>query len=135
GVYSFVQVKSFGMPGEGGAVITRNAELARSVSRLRNHGQDQRRFVYETIGTNSRFDEVQAAFQTHRFSGFPARLERRASIADHYTERFEQLSERGVVPPPPGRDGRCFYVYCVQSDNRDELPEHLAQRGIGTHVY
>ena len=135
GVFSFVQVKSFGMPGEGGAVVTGDAELGRRLRRLRNHGQDRQRFVYHEIGTNSRFDEIQAAFQVQRFAGFADRLQRRAQIAEHYTERFAPLADRGITAPPPGREGRCYYVYCLQAENRDELREHLAARGIGSHVY
>ena len=140
GVYSFVQVKSFGMPGEGGAVVTRDAELGRRVRKLRNHGQSQR-FVHDEVGVNSRFDEVQAAFQLHRFAGFADRLRRRAEIAEHYTRRFADLADRAdlpggeVVAPPPGRDGRCYYVYCLQARDRDELQAHLTDRGIGSHVY
>ncbi|MDA3642413.1 DegT/DnrJ/EryC1/StrS family aminotransferase [Saccharopolyspora indica] len=135
GVFSFVQVKSFGMPGEGGAVVTGDAELGHRVRVLRNHGQDGQRFVHQVIGTNSRFDEIQAAFQLHRFAGFPERLERRAAIADHYTARFAPLADRGIVAPPPGRNGRCYYVYCLQVEQRDELRDHLAERGIASHVY
>ncbi|GAA2360549.1 DegT/DnrJ/EryC1/StrS family aminotransferase [Saccharopolyspora halophila] len=133
GVYSFVQVKSFGMPGEGGAVVTRDAELGRRVRVLRNHGQNGQRFVHEVVGTNSRFDEIQAAFQTYRFAGFAERLERRARIAERYTDRLAGLP--GVLPPPPGREGRCYYVYCLQAERRDELRDFLAARGIGSHVY
>ncbi|MEB3367459.1 DegT/DnrJ/EryC1/StrS family aminotransferase [Saccharopolyspora mangrovi] len=132
GVYSFVQVKSFGMPGEGGAVVTRDAALGQRVRMLRNHGQRER-FVHEAVGVNSRFDEIQAAFQAYRHAGFAERLQRRARIAEHYTERFSSLP--GLVPPPAGRDGRCYYVYCVQCDRRDELRDFLAERGIGSHVY
>lgn len=136
GVFSFVQVKSFGMPGEGGAVVTRNPEIGRRVRLLRNHGQDgTQRFVHHVIGHNSRFDEIQAAFQIHRLAGFPARLERRAAIASYYTKRFEGLAARGVVPPPPGREGRCYYVYTVLAERRDALRQHLAERGVGSHVY
>jgi|GEM_PF-2028209 len=136
GVYSFVQVKTFGTAGEGGAVVTRDPELGRTVRMLRNHGQDGvHRFLHHRIGWNSRFDEVLAAFQLHRLPGFPARLERRAAIAGYYTERFADLAERGVLAPPPGRDGRCFYVYTVQADRRDALQAHLAARGVSTHVY
>ncbi|MFR9728437.1 DegT/DnrJ/EryC1/StrS family aminotransferase [Saccharopolyspora sp. MS10] len=134
GVYSFVQVKSFGMPGEGGAVVTRNPALGKRVRMLRNHGQ-QERFVHRVIGTNSRFDEIQAAFQRYRYAGFPARLARRAEIAERYTERFAPLADRGVLAPPPGRDGRCHYVYCLQAEERDVLREYLAEHGIGSHVY
>jgi dTDP-4-amino-4,6-dideoxygalactose transaminase len=136
GVFSFVQVKTFGMPGEGGAVVTDDPELADAVRMLRNHGQDGRqRFVHHRIGYNSRFDEIQAAFQCHRLAGLPARLERRARIAEFYTERFTPLAARGVLPPPPGRDGRCYYVYCLLAERRDELADHLAAQGIQSHTY
>ncbi|GAA1248197.1 DegT/DnrJ/EryC1/StrS family aminotransferase [Kitasatospora nipponensis] len=136
GVYSFVQVKTFGMPGEGGAVVTRDAEIGRTVRMLRNHGQDGReRFRHHRIGWNSRFDELQAAFQLHRLPGLPARLERRARIADYYGERFAPLAQHGVLAPPPGREGRCYYVYTLLADRRDALRDHLAARGIASHAY
>ena len=136
GVYSFVQVKTFGLAGEGGVVVTGDAELGRAVRMLRNHGQDGKtRFLHHRIGMNSRFDEVQAAFALHRLPGLASRLERRAEIADYYTERFASLREHGVLAPPPGRDGRCFYVYTLLADRRDELAEHLAAAGVASHVY
>ena len=136
GVFSFVQVKTFGMAGEGGVVVTRDAELGRLVRMLRNHGQDGRhRFLHHRIGWNSRFDEVQAAFQLHRLPGLPARLERRARIAARYTERFAELSGHGVVAPPPGREGRCYYVYTLLAERRDALQAHLTERGVGAHAY
>jgi dTDP-4-amino-4,6-dideoxygalactose transaminase len=136
GVFSFVQVKSFGMPGEGGMVVTDDQELATAVRMLRNHGQDgTHRFVHHRIGYNSRFDEIQAAFQVYRFAGLAARLERRAQIADYYTERFAALAEYGITPPPTGRDGRCYYVYCLLAERRDDLVAHLAANGVSAHVY
>ncbi|WP_447008217.1 DegT/DnrJ/EryC1/StrS family aminotransferase [Saccharothrix isguenensis] len=136
GVFSFVQVKTFGMPGEGGMVVTGDAALGRVVRMLRNHGQDgTQRFVHHRIGYNSRFDEVMAAFQLRRFATLPARLERRARIGEYYTDRFAGLGGRGVLAPPPGRDGRCFYVYSLLADRRDALRDHLTAHGIGTHIY
>jgi dTDP-4-amino-4,6-dideoxygalactose transaminase len=136
GVFSFVQVKTFGTAGEGGVVVTDDAELARDVRMLRNHGQDgTHRFLHHRIGYNSRFDELLAAFQLHRLPRLAARLERRAEIATYYTERFAPLRERGVTPPPGGRDGRCYYVYSLLADRRDELKTHLALRRVESHVY
>ena len=136
GVFSFVQVKTFGTAGEGGAVVTADPQLARSVRMLRNHGQDGRhRFVHHRVGYNSRFDEILAAFQLHRLPGLAARLERRAQIAAYYSDRLGPLAEYGVVPPPPGRNGRCYYVYCLLAERRDELGRHLAARGVASHVY
>jgi dTDP-4-amino-4,6-dideoxygalactose transaminase len=136
GVFSFVQVKTFGTAGEGGAVVTDDPQLASDVRMLRNHGQDgTHRFLHHRIGYNSRFDELLAAFQLHRLPGLAGRLERRAEIAAYYTERFASLPERGVTPPPGGRDGRCYYVYSLLADRRDDLKTHLVSRGIESHVY
>jgi dTDP-4-amino-4,6-dideoxygalactose transaminase len=134
GVFSFFQVKALGTVGEGGVVLTDDDEFGRRARMLRNHGQ-ARRFVHEYVGHNNRMDEINAEFLLHRWDRFAERLARRADIAARYTERFEPLRERGLVPPPGGRDGRCYYVYAVLTDERDALREHLAERGIGTHVY
>jgi dTDP-4-amino-4,6-dideoxygalactose transaminase len=136
GVYSFVQVKTCGMPGEGGVVITRDGELGSRLRSLRNHGQRPgQRFVHHAVGLNSRFDEVQAAFQLHRYPGFAGRLARRAEIAAYYTGRFAALASRGVVPPAFGGDGRCSYVYAVLAEEREALRAHLDERRVSTHVY
>ena len=136
GVFSFVQVKTFGTAGEGGVVVTDDPELGRIVRMLRNHGQDGKaRFLHHRIGYNSRFDEVLAAFQLHRLAGFPERLERRTRIAEYYAERFAPLREHGVVAPPSGRNGRCYYVYSLLAERRTALREHLAAQGVASHVY
>jgi len=117
-------------------VVTGDPELGSEVRLLRNHGQRPgQRFTHHRIGYNSRFDEVLAAFQLHRLPGLAGRLERRARIAGYYSGRFASLASRGVLAPPPGRDGRCYYVYTLLADRRDELKEHLARLGVGSHVY
>jgi len=117
-------------------VLTEDDELAEACRMLRNHGQDGvHRFRHHRIGQNSRFDEVIAAFQLHRLGGFANRLERRARIADYYAERFEPLRDRGVLAPPAGRNGRCYYVYSLLVERREDLRAHLSERQIGTHVY
>lgn len=134
GAFSFFQVKALGTIGEGGVVLTDDVELARRCRRLRNHGQDGR-FWHTEVGYNCRMDDVVADFLLHRFERFRERLDRRAEIADRYTQWFAPLRDRGLVAPPPGRDGRCYYVYAVLTDRRDTLREYLASRSIGTHVY
>lgn len=136
GVFSFFQVKALGTAGEGGVVLTDDPELATAVRMLRNHGQDGvHRFLHHRIGRNSRFDEIIAAFQLHRLPTFEDRLERRAQIADYYTERFQGLVERGVKAPPAGRNGRCYYVYSLQVERREDLRAYLTEHSVGTHIY
>jgi dTDP-4-amino-4,6-dideoxygalactose transaminase len=136
GAFSFFQVKALGAIGEGGVVLTDDDELALRCRMLRNHGQDGRtRFLHHVVGYNSRMDEVLAEFLLHRLDRFEERLDRRADIAEYYSGRFVPLRDAGLVAPPLGREGRCYYVYSLLTDRRDELRAHLASRGVGTHVY
>ncbi|WP_229327816.1 DegT/DnrJ/EryC1/StrS aminotransferase family protein [Streptomyces sp. UNOC14_S4] len=136
GIFSFFQVKSFGTVGEGGVVLTDDEETARTLRMLRNHGQDGvHRFVHHRIGQNNRFDEIIAAFQLARHGGFADRLERRARIADYYSQRFEPLTGRGVLAPPAGRNGRCYYVYSLLVQRREELRSWLLEKNVGSHIY
>lgn len=136
GAFSFVQVKTFGTAGEGGVIVTADPEIGRAVRMLRNHGQDSRgRFLHHRVGYNSRFDEILAAFQLHRLPGLAGRLERRARIAEYYTERFAALDPGVVLAPRAGRNGRCYYVYSLLAERRDGLQAYLARRGIGSHAY
>jgi dTDP-4-amino-4,6-dideoxygalactose transaminase len=136
GLYSFFPVKPLGMPGEGAVVLTDDEETGRKVRSLRNHGQDGiNRFLHHTVGFNSRFDEVQAGFQLARLLSFDTLLEQRMQLVEGYDTAFAPLRGRGVVARPPGRDGRCGYVYAVQAADRDGLRAHLARQGIGSYVH
>lgn len=136
GLYSFFPVKPLGMPGEGAVVLTDDPEIARTVRSLRNHGQDGvNRFLHHTVGFNSRFDEVQAGFQLSRLPSFDTLLEQRLRLVERYDTAFAPLRDRGVVAQPPGRDGRCSYVYAIQVAERDALRAHLASEGIGSYVH
>ncbi|MDT0266548.1 DegT/DnrJ/EryC1/StrS family aminotransferase [Streptomyces sp. DSM 44915] len=136
GVFSFVQVKTFGMPGEGGAVVTSDPELGRRVRLARNHGQAEgERFTHRVVGHNSRFDELQARIQLHRLPGLADRLARRMAIVERYGELLAPLAGRGLLVPPPGRDGRCGYVYTVLADEREALVQALRAEGVEPHVY
>jgi dTDP-4-amino-4,6-dideoxygalactose transaminase len=136
GLYSFVQVKTFGTVGEGGVVVTSDAQLGRTIRMLRNHGQDGvTRFLHHRVGYNSRFDELLAGFQLRRLPTLGDRLARRAAIGAYYTDRFATLRDGEIQTPPAGTEGRCFYVYNLLAQRRDELRAHLRDRGVDTHLY
>jgi dTDP-4-amino-4,6-dideoxygalactose transaminase len=58
--FSFYPTKNLGALGDGGAVITNDAQIAGRLRRLRNYGQVSR-YEHAERGVNSRLDEMQAA--------------------------------------------------------------------------
>src|SRR5687768_2743574 len=80
---SFYPTKNLGALGDGGAVLTRDPQIAARVKRLRNGGQTSR-YHHEEPGANSRLDEIQAAILRARLPLLPRWTDRRRAIAAAY---------------------------------------------------
>ncbi len=130
--FSFYPTKNLGALGDGGAVVTNDAEVAIAARSLRAYGERER---YESVrhGWNSRLDELQAAILLAKLPGLEARIERRRAIAARYDEAVRGSELRPQAEPPGSRHARHLYV--VRSDDRDGLRARLADRGIGTLVH
>jgi dTDP-4-amino-4,6-dideoxygalactose transaminase len=116
-------------------ILTDDEEIARLCRMLRNHGQDGvNRFLHHVVGFNARMDEIVAGYLYHRYGALDGMLARRARIAAYYTDRLQHFAER-LMLPPEGVMGRCYYIYAVQTAERDALQAFLAARDIASHVY
>ena len=131
--FSFYPAKILGCFGDGGAVVTNNAEIARKISLLRDHGRNENGEV-EFWGFNSRLDNLQAAILHAQFRDYDEIIDRRRSIARLYDSLLSDLAEL-VLPPGPDQGGDHFDVfqnYEIEADRRDELRSYLSDKGIGT---
>ena len=131
--FSFYPAKILGCFGDGGAVVTDDAEIARKITLLRDHGRNENGEV-ETWGFNSRLDNLQAAILHAQFREYEQIIRRRRSIAALYDSLLSELGEL-VLPPAPDADANHFDVYQnyeVEADRRDELRNFLSDQGIGT---
>lgn len=133
GAYSFYPTKNLGAIGDGGALVTKNAEVAATAKRLRNYGQEDR-YRHTVLGLNSRLDEVQAAILTVRLAWLENWIMRRRRIAKAYSEG---ISNPRVVTPPLPEDLAChvFHLFVLRCTGRDALIRHLAERGVNTLVH
>lgn len=134
-VYSFYPAKMLGAMGDGGAVLTDDAALARRLHQLRDHGRVTKSGV-DGWGYNCRLDNLQAAILDWRLGRLPSWIERRREVARGYTTLLSGID--GLeIPAGPDDDPRrssVFQNYAVTTDDRDGLVEHLRADGVETLV-
>ena len=133
--FSFYPAKLLGCFGDGGAVTTDDADVARKVSLLRDHGRDENGLVVDW-GLNSRLDNLQAAVLSVKFHRIELEIERRREIARIYHEGLSDLDDL-LLPPGPDSDADHFDVYQnyeIESGRRDELREQLERDGVRTII-
>ena len=129
---SFYPGKNLGAMGDGGAVLTSDAEIANKVRRLRNYGSTVK-YQHEITGFNSRLDELQAAFLRVKLSVLDAWNARRREIAALY---IRLLGDKVFgLPYVPDYADPVWHLFVIRLALRDALREHLAQNGINTFVH
>lgn len=130
--FSFYPTKNLGALGDGGAVVTNDADLAGRVRLLREYGWRER-YVSEIAGMNSRLDELQAAILRVKLSFLDDENERRRRIAGVYDEKL--AASRLQLPRRQGDISHVYHQYVVRSGERDRWKERLKGQGIGTLVH
>jgi dTDP-4-amino-4,6-dideoxygalactose transaminase len=132
GCFSFYPAKNLGALGEGGAVLTRDEELAERVRRFRNHGGIAK-YEHLDFGLNARLDSMQAGFLRVKLPHLVGWNERRRAIASRYSEGLSGLPLTLPVELPGRR--HVYHLYVVRSIEREALAAWLKQRGIATGVH
>ncbi len=133
GAFSFFPTKNLGAWGDGGAVVTSDAELAARVRRMRAHGAIAP-YVHAESGRNSRLDALQAAVLLAKVPHLPAWQAARDRLAARYAEGLAGLPL--TVPHAPAAPARhAWHAFVVRSAQRDALAAFLRERGVETRVY
>lgn len=129
---SFFPAKPLGCYGDGGAVLTDDANLAAAMRSLRVHGQGEDKYDNVRIGLNSRLDTIQAAVLLAKLEVFADEMEARQQAASRYDALLA-----GIVTLPVVREGvtSAWAQYTVRSSDRDDLSARLHEAGIPTNVY
>ncbi|MDZ5810246.1 DegT/DnrJ/EryC1/StrS family aminotransferase [Halorubrum sp. AD140] len=133
GAFSFYPSKNMTVAGDGGMVTTDDAELAREMRRLRNHGRDDDG-VHRSLGLNYRLDETSAAVGLAQLGRVERWNRNRHSAAERYTEALETVPEV-TAPTEPEDAFHVYHLYVIQAPDRDELQDHLEAQGIDTGIH
>jgi dTDP-4-amino-4,6-dideoxygalactose transaminase len=135
GTTSFFPSKNLGCFGDGGALLTQNAELGEKVNIIANHGQ-RKKYHHETIGVNSRLDTIQAAILDVKLGYLNDYSAARQKVAAQYDNAFSSLSGFNI----PARAKYSTHVFnqytCrIEKGRRDEFKSYLQEKGIPSMVY
>ena len=136
GCFSFFPSKNLGGAGDGGMVVTSNAQLADRVRLLRTHGAHPQ-YYHSIVGFNSRLDELQAAVLRVKLPYLQAWSNARRENAVRYGKDFLAADLLSRITPPamlPNRS-HIFHQYVIRCRKRDELQAFLKANGIGTTIY
>jgi dTDP-4-amino-4,6-dideoxygalactose transaminase len=129
---SFYPGKNLGALGDGGGVVTHDAEIAEKVRVLRNYGSTKK-YHHTVQGQNTRLDEIQAAVLRVKLRHLQQGNSERQALADRYTAG---LSGSGVNTPfVPQWAQAVWHLYVIESDQRDALQAHLQNQGIQTVIH
>ena len=133
GCFSFFPTKNLNAFGDGGMLATNDPDLAASARMLRAHGS-RKKYFNETVGYNSRLDELQAAMLRVKLPHINTWCQKRREVALRYNALF--AADARIVTPE-GVDGHVFHQYTVRlpGTDRNAVQARLAEDGIGTMVY
>lgn len=128
---SFYPTKNLGALGDGGAVLTKDAQLAARIKRLRNGGQTTR-YHHEEAGSNSRLDEMQAAILRARLPFLAGWTSKRRAIAAQYRRA---LANATLQVPREFDSGHVYHLFPVLTAHRDAFQQHMRDRGVDTLIH
>lgn len=128
---SFFPAKPLGCYGDGGALFTDDDQLAHDMKAIRTHGGVARHH-HTFVGTNGRFDTLQAAVVLAKLPKFDWEIQQRNRLGALYSSL---LGEACITPSILPGNTHVYAQYTVRLPQRDKLAETLKQQGIPTAVY
>jgi dTDP-4-amino-4,6-dideoxygalactose transaminase len=131
--FSFYPTKNLGAPGDGGMVTTTNARIADRLRALRAHGSRQAH-VHESIGYNSRLDELHAAVLRVKLPLLDGWNDTRRATARRYRDAIGK-GRRIVAPVEIEGAHHVYHHFTVRTSARAELIARLEAEGISSAVY
>lgn len=132
GCTSFFPSKPLGCYGDGGAIFTSDAEIAKACQEIRIHGQSKR-YVHTRIGVGGRMDTLQCAIVLAKLERFEWEISQRKLIGKRYDVLLDDAKiQRCQILP---ECDSVFAQYTVMVSNRDRIQGLMKNVGIPTAVH
>lgn len=132
GCFSFYPGKNLGAYGEGGMVVTSNADYVRTIRMLRDWGAEQK-YQHVLKGYNFRMEGIQGAVLRVKLRHLEAWTEARRTAAAYYDE---MLSGSGVSMPQAKPNVRhVYHIYAIRTQQRSQWQKALQAKGIQTGIH
>jgi dTDP-4-amino-4,6-dideoxygalactose transaminase len=132
GCFSFYPSKNLGAAGDGGMVVTNDAELAEEIRLLRVHGS-KAKYFHSLVGYNSRLDTLQAAVLKVKLKYLDSWHEKRRGNAAYYDNAFRGMDL--IAPKAESYNYHIYNQYTIAVKSREKLREHLTANQIGFDTY
>ena len=133
GTFSYYPGKNLGAYGDGGAIVTNNADLAKKCRMIANHGRIQK-YNHEFEGRNSRLDNLQAAVLNVKLKHLDEWTQHRIKIADHYINNLRELKDI-ILPKRESWARQVYHLFVIRVQNREDLIAYLKENGVQTGIH
>ena len=139
GVFAFYPNKQI-TTGEGGVIVTSDAEAAQLMLALRNQGRapGDTWLSHTFLGYNYRLDEMSAALGAVQMSRLDELLAKRETVAGWYSERLSEIPGVEIPFVGPNTTRMSWFVYVMRVEkgaDRDGLAKRLEKRGVPVRPY
>lgn len=132
GAHSFYPGKNLGAFGDAGAVTTSDKELAQVIRALANYGSSKK-YVFDYVGINSRMSESDAAVLDVKLKYLDEDNRKRQQLAAYYYDNIK--NPLITLPKRIDDSNNVYHQFPVFCERRDELLQHLHDRGIQTLIH
>lgn len=129
--YSFYPTKNLGCLGDGGAIATNDPSIAQRIRMLRDGGRCGNH-VSSVAGINSRLADLQCCFLRAFLPYLETWNARRGRLANFYDEILHQCPGIRLLARSPESVN---HLYVIRVEQRDQLRQHLLNRGIATGIH
>ena len=131
--FSFYPTKNLGAIGDAGAVTTNDDLIASKIRLLRNYGSPIK-YSHDVKGTNSRLDELQAAFLNVKLQKLNHWNYQRQQIAKQYIEGLTSYPSI-FLPFVPEWAQPVWHLFVIRYPKRNQLISYLKDQGIQSMVH